>query len=630
MKHIHKTALGLAQIAYLCLGSAALAETLPNGAYTETDFGAIELNCRKAEGVECTGAYEDRKSFIYINSTDEEGLYLGYWAEPASDQPCAETADFDDLSTEAWGTIDVKFDASRNSWTGTWGYCNDPQTRQFNGARGEQTAADPVFAGVTSRSVWDSLNALVAANAELTVASSESVSGNTLTISNYTINSQTADGGFTVTVPEIVIKEMDDSTVSVAMSDEYSVNLTSTNKMGKATDITMLIRQPGMTLVVYGDDTDRTYDFFAPTSRITMAEKTVDGVAVDTLFDVAVRGVDGVFKFKGRGIQAVSSVLNVDVVTIDVDVAGPDGTGKTKLHASLSDLKSSFDSSVDEAFYAMTMAESLAAGFEVGGVFSHGALAYDLSVQEDGSSFASSGAIASGKLDLAMGNDHLTYRGNTKGLEFEVSGAAIPLPLINIALQEAAFDVLMPITQSDTAQDFGLLIKLVGLSASDDIWNTFDPTSLLPRDPATLVVDLVGKGNWLVDIFDPAVTAAMSDATSDEVSGEMQSLSLNEMTMSFAGADLDGTGDFTFDNTDLTTFDGLPKPTGTVDLKLVGGNGLVDKLIAMGMVPEEGATGARMMMGLFARIVEGTEDTLTSQIEIKEDGSVMANGQRLR
>jgi hypothetical protein len=618
MNYIHKTTLAVAQIVYLCLGSAAVAETMPNGAYTETDFGEIELNCHKTEGVECTGTYEGGQSFIYIDSTDEEGVYLGYWAEPASDQPCAQTTDFDDLSTKAWGTIDLYFDTSHNSWTGAWGYCNDPQTGQFNGARGDQPAAVPVFAAVTSQSVWDSLNALVAANPELT-------------ITNYTIKSQTADGGFTVTVPEIVIEETDDSVVTVTLSDKYSVNLTSTNAMGKATDITMLIRQPGMTLVVYGDDTDRTYDFFAPTSRITMAKKTLDGVPVDILFDLAFRGVDGSFKFEGSDIQTVSSRLVADVATIDIEAADQNGTGTTKLQASLSDLKSSFESSADDAFYTMTMAESLAAGFKVGGVFSHGALTYDLSTQDEGTGgFASSGAIASGKLDLAMGKDRLTYSGNTKGVEFEVSGAAIPLPLVNIALEEAGFDVLMPITQSDVAEDFGLLIKLVRLSASDDIWNTFDPTSLFPRDPATLVLDLVGKGNWLVDIFEPEVAAAMSDATTVNGSGEIQSLTLNEMTVRLAGADLHGTGDFTFDNTDLTTFDGFPKPTGAIDLKLIGGNGLLDKLIALEMLPEEGATSARMMMGLFARIVEGTEDTMTSQIEIKEDGSVMANGQRLR
>ncbi|MEL6412108.1 MAG: DUF2125 domain-containing protein, partial [Pseudomonadota bacterium] len=85
----------------------------------------------------------------------------------------------------------------------------------------------------------------------------------------------------------------------------------------------------------------------------------------------------------------------------------------------------------------------------------------------------------------------------------------------------------------------------------------------------------------------------------------------------------------TFNNEDLSTFSGFPAPDGAIDLSLVGGNGLLDKLVAMGLVPEEQATGARLMLGLFT--VPGTEaDSLTSKIEVRPDGQVLANGQRLR
>ncbi|MGB5067092.1 MAG: DUF2125 domain-containing protein, partial [Albidovulum sp.] len=61
---------------------------------------------------------------------------------------------------------------------------------------------------------------------------------------------------------------------------------------------------------------------------------------------------------------------------------------------------------------------------------------------------------------------------------------------------------------------------------------------------------------------------------------------------------------------------------------LIGGNGLIDKLVGMGLVPEDQAKGVRLMMGLFA--VKTGDDTLTSKIEFKEDGGVYANGQRIQ
>ena len=73
----------------------------------------------------------------------------------------------------------------------------------------------------------------------------------------------------------------------------------------------------------------------------------------------------------------------------------------------------------------------------------------------------------------------------------------------------------------------------------------------------------------------------------------------------------------------------MPRPTGGIDLKLVGGNGLLDNLINMGILPEQQAMGARMMMGLFTRA--GTEpDTVTSKIEINDAGHILANGQRIQ
>jgi hypothetical protein len=70
-------------------------------------------------------------------------------------------------------------------------------------------------------------------------------------------------------------------------------------------------------------------------------------------------------------------------------------------------------------------------------------------------------------------------------------------------------------------------------------------------------------------------------------------------------------------------------PAGTINLMLVGGNGLLDTLVSMGLVPEDQAMGARMMLGLFARPGDGA-DTLVSEITFQEDGAILANGQRIR
>ena len=92
---------------------------------------------------------------------------------------------------------------------------------------------------------------------------------------------------------------------------------------------------------------------------------------------------------------------------------------------------------------------------------------------------------------------------------------------------------------------------------------------------------------------------------------------------------MSGAGDFTFDNTDLETFDGFPRPIGAIELQLDGANTLIDSLITMGIVRNEDAMGARMMMGMLAVPGDGP-DSLKSRVEMNEQGHILANGQRIQ
>ncbi|MEM6342196.1 MAG: DUF2125 domain-containing protein, partial [Pseudomonadota bacterium] len=231
-----------------------------------------------------------------------------------------------------------------------------------------------------------------------------------------------------------------------------------------------------------------------------------------------------------------------------------------------------------------------------------------------------------GSYDVTLGQGGLSYAIGVTGMTLFAQGADIPVP-VEIAFGEAGFNVTMPLAQSEEEQDFALGLKLGDFTVSDLLWGMFDPTGQLPRDPATLALDLSGKARVFLDLLDPEQMVVVE--TDGKMPGELNSLSLNEMRLRLAGAELTGKGAFVFDNENLSTFGGMPAPEGAVDLSLVGGNGLLDKLIGMGLVPEDQAMGVRMMMGLFAVPGEGA-DTLNSKIEVTPDGQVLANGQRLR
>ena len=87
-------------------------------------------------------------------------------------------------------------------------------------------------------------------------------------------------------------------------------------------------------------------------------------------------------------------------------------------------------------------------------------------------------------------------------------------------------------------------------------------------------------------------------------------------------------GAFTFDNTDMVTFEGYPRPTGDLTLNVKGANALIDNLIKMGILPEDQAMFGRMMMGSFTQVTG--DDELTSKIEINDQGNIFANGQKIQ
>jgi hypothetical protein len=617
MKHLHLKTLGMAQFTYLFLSSAAVAAPLPDGTYSDTNFGTVEMTCTETGYWNCTATYEDGQSFLFVDRNAIEGQYFGYWAEPKSDVPCETTDDFGEIRTDAWGQVEMSFDTASESWTGSWGYCDEPLTYAFDGTRGAQGGVEPTAGHLTAQGVLDSWISLNETNPNTSSSYRFDLTEGGLIVSDYNLTISAPDGDLSISVPEIVLTEEDDGSVTVTTS---GVSLLSLPTPGPGR-IEVTINQPdGLWFVVSGGEDHKSYSLFTP--KTTFEVGATDGIALD----MTLLGMSADLDFDHINGLSLGSSVDVEMMTVDGQFTDPDSGEAVFLSVSLAEFKTNFEGTLLDVLASMSLEQGLSSGFAVNGAVSHGEISYDITSNSNTSSFASNGEIASGMLDLAVSDGQLSTSGGFNGVALALSGSEVPFPKINVAWLESAFKVAMPLTQSDFPSDIALLFKLVDLSVSDDIWDIFDPTALLPSDPATLVVDISGRGNWLVNIFDQEAQASISG----EMDGMVHSATLNELTLSAVGSELTGKGGFTFDYSDMTTFAGLPKPTGSTNLQLIGGNGLLDKLIAMGLVPEEQAMGARMMMGLFATMVVGSEDTITSEIVIEEDGSIFANGQRLQ
>jgi hypothetical protein len=481
--------------------------------------------------------------------------------------------------------------------------------------------ASAASAAVTPEEVWDSWQAFsTAAGQELTVGSATR-NGDTLEVRGLVVTlTDDLGGSFSASIDSVDFKDNGDGTVLVTMAESYPMSLAFPADAEGPSSIKLTVNQPGLVIVASGTPTETSYDFTAPTASVVLDEvKDQAGTVLDTQATLAMTDTTARYLVARSGdtTQLDSSFATASLA---FDLSG-EGDGTVKV--SIDNVKGTSKGNFLGAEVMANMAAALNQGFTTDAGMSFGNMAIDVNVTDSTGPTVMKGSAAGGDFILAIDKARVNYGSSMQGASFTVSGAQIPFPEVVVAFAESAFNVLIPASKSETPQDFAFLTKVVDFTVSEDLWGLFDPAAALPRDPATVIVDLKGTGFWKQDIMDPAV---QMDGV--EPPGELTSLDITQVLAKAAGAEVSATGGLTFDNTDLASFQGMPAPTGEVTVNIKGVNALIDKLIAMGFLPEDQAMGARMMIAMFARPGAGP-DEVTSLIEFR-DGGLFANGQQLQ
>ncbi|WP_212522984.1 DUF2125 domain-containing protein [Actibacterium sp. MT2.3-13A] len=479
------------------------------------------------------------------------------------------------------------------------------------------------YAEVTAAQVWESWKEMSASWGQ-TITGTESVSGDTLTVSGVVVSMTHPEGTMRGELETVALRENGDGTVTVTMAPEYLLSFTSSDAAEEDVDMTLRLTQSGLEIRVDGNENAMSYDLGAAGITLEMVEMTVDGAPLDMNMAMTLSAPAGTYLISQGGSGPMAAEGTADAMRLVMSGTDPEGGATFDVTYDLSEISANTLTQMVAGVDTSDLNAMLQAGFAADGKFGFGSSSFSIAGVDEGQQFTASGGSQGGSASFAMSKESLNYAASQRGFEIALSGSDIPFPQITAQLGELGFSVTMPVSKSDAPQDFALLTSIRGLTVGNEIWSMFDPAGMIPREPANLVVDLAGTGKWLVDIMDPAVAGNL-----DGQPGELHSLSLKDIELTFAGASLTGTGEFTFDNSDLESFDGMPAPSGQAAFTLSGANKLLDTLVNMGLVPQDQAQGLRMMTGMFARAGEG-EDTLVSEIVITDDGQVLANGQRLK
>lgn len=480
--------------------------------------------------------------------------------------------------------------------------------------------AAPAAADVTAQEVWDNWKEMMGVYGESGISiGSESQSGDTLTVTDLKVMIEDSSDVVEMTMSEIAFKENGDGTVTVTMSEENPLNISS-----DGTTLPLVIRNEGFEMVVSGTVEEMNFALTADRYGLEATPGTYDDVKISA-GSVYMEGIDGSYVSATGDMRDLDYSINAAAIVMTVEITEPGGPGSVVMSGRIDGLQTEADVTMPLDIAEMENPENLFMdGFSVAASYVFGASDYSFDINADGDAGQGAASAAGGSMSISMSKDGFSYEGGAQSPMVSAFGFEIPFP-VEIAMDSYSYKLVAPLSKSDEPRDFALAVGLRGLTVNDILWSLFDPGEALPRDPATVAFDLTGKVRPLFDALDPAqqMEAAMSD-----MPAEIDSISLNSLEISAVGADVTGSGAFTFDNTDLATFDGIPRPEGTLTVAVNGANGLIDKLMEMGLLPQEQAMGARMMMGLFATPVG--DDMLESIVEINDQGHVLANGQRLQ
>jgi hypothetical protein len=477
-------------------------------------------------------------------------------------------------------------------------------------------------AALTADQVWQSWKEAGATIGLTISAATENNSGGVLTLNGVSIAPEGVSG---LTISDMTLTEQSDGSVVIAPGADIGV------AMSGDTEGSVKLTHDGMTLTAREAEGGMAYDLAAAKLDVVY-DTTYPGVSFDgseapkvtASGNVGFSNLAGTYSDTPGTNRTFGLDIKADVLAYTTNQDDPGMELKQTSTSETQGIEMSFDLALPSTIalaaiasptdFATALNEGLSLTFSTKQGDSTGSVKQENPYVPMDLTIKAGGGEGTGLFN----KDTLTVKSMASGLEIESGPGMMPVPL-KVTSGPIEFGMTSPVIANETAGDFAFLMKLSQFTLNEEAWAMFDPQGALKRDAADIAIDISGKTK--IDI--PAMIAA-DEAGGPPVMPTPENLDIKELAVKVAGAALAGTGAFTFDNSL-----GMPMPLGEANVTVTGANALIDGLIATGLVAEEDAMGARMMMGMF--MTPGANpDELTSKIEAKEGFAIFVNGQQIQ
>lgn len=509
--------------------------------------------------------------------------------------------------------------------------------------------APSVLADVVAQDVWKNLSAYTGAfGGTLAATLEETDTGLLITQVTYhvgvtlpamgTNNSPTPLFDAKLQLPDLTLLNNSDGTVSISVPASTvasaQINLP---KVEQEQSFEMQMASNNLISVAAGEPGDVTYTTSATTiaysGDFVLPEVLVENAQGDTQVSLQMetRDVAFVASITEGALLKMTSDGTIGTTTMHTESRSSAGDGMLSIQESTThDQKTRVNLSLPtENLNLFNLADALDRGLDLTAHITSGATTQAETVTL-GEEMISQSDVSAASSDVELA---FTNNGFSLAMEAEEAHVSVEIPMLlpttlSGSLKEVAFSTALPLRKLDTAGLFKYSTRFDGVELDDRVWALFDPSGALPHDPAMFELDVTSavtsKVEWLNFLAVPDVMSTLGG----NLPIEPENLTIKTLALEAAGAKLNASAAFTFDVTDLETYEGLPRPDGQIEVNIQGLNALLDTLISMGLVADSDAMGARMMLATVTKAVG--EDHLTSKIEMSPEGHVLANGNRLK
>ncbi len=480
-------------------------------------------------------------------------------------------------------------------------------------------------AALTADQVWQSWKNAGALVGLTVSAATENSDGGVLTLNGVKIG---LDGSAGLAISDMVMTEQPDGSVLIEPGADIGADLAGEGTAGSVT-----LTHDGLTMTAREDDAGAlVYDYAAASLSVAFNSSfpatSIDGADAGKATSKGTVGftdLTGSYSDTPGANRAFRFDLAASKIAYDVSSGDPGLQMTTASISETADLAMSAVVTLPTTISLLAIAsaadfgKALDEGLSFAATTKQGASSGSASHEDQLFPYQMTFSAGPGEGTGEFNKDRFSIRSTGEGLAIDLTSSAVPAP-IKVSTGPLEVGMTMPVMAAEAAGDYGLRLKLSGVTVNEEIWALADPGAALKRDPADVSIDVAGKAK--VDFI--ALMAAEEGGMTEVTPPVPETLDIRDLTLKIAGAAFTGVGAFTFDNTS-----GTPVPIGEADVTLTGSSALIDGLIATGVITDEDAMGVRMMMGGFMSPGENP-DELTSTIEAKHGGEITVNGQRVQ